>query len=239
MSEQLITLDDVILWTVSQGDGVPVMLCNGGPGCCDYLGPVAAMIDDLVRVYRWEQRGCGRSNPTPPYDHATCQTDLDALRERFGYKKWIIAGHSWGADLALAYALRYPERVSALIYLSGTGIHEEWKPEYKRNLLERGERLPDFAYPFNQEVNREGNRSRRAFLGSPELKERIQALDIPALIIQGGQDIRPFWPAQQVAELLPDARFCVISEAEHYLWLTHPQELRDLLRGFLQEFLSR
>ena len=84
MSEQLITLDDVILWTVSQGDGVPVMLCNGGPGCCDYLGPVAAMIDDLVRVYRWEQRGCGRSNPTPPYDHATCQTDLDALRERFG-----------------------------------------------------------------------------------------------------------------------------------------------------------
>ncbi len=44
MHEHLVQLDKVKLWTISQGQGLPVMLCNGGPGYCDYLGPVAEMI---------------------------------------------------------------------------------------------------------------------------------------------------------------------------------------------------
>lgn len=121
MKEQIVTLDTVRLWTNSQGEGLPVMLCNGGPGCCDYLAPLAAMIDDLVRVYRWEQRGCGRSEALPPYDHATCLSDLEALRRSFGHEQWIIGGHSWGANLALDYAVTYPDRVLAIISLSEQG----------------------------------------------------------------------------------------------------------------------
>ncbi len=32
------------------------MMYNGGPGCCDYWGPVAAMMDDVAQVIRYEQR---------------------------------------------------------------------------------------------------------------------------------------------------------------------------------------
>jgi proline iminopeptidase len=66
VSEAFVESDGVRLWTVSQGVGDTVMLCNGGAGCCDYLGPVAVMIDDLCRVIRFEQCGCGRSQPIPP-----------------------------------------------------------------------------------------------------------------------------------------------------------------------------
>lgn len=86
-------------------------------------------------------------------------------------------------------------------------------------------------------MNRQGNRSRREYLRTSQLVELIRALDIPALIIQGEKDIRPFWPAQQVANLLPQARFQVVPDAEHGLWLTHPQQVRTLLRGFLQEIV--
>lgn len=233
MPEHLIQLDNVKLWTISQGLGLPVMLCNGGPGCCDYLEPVAAMIDDLVRVHRWEQRGCGRSAAVPPYDHATCLTDLDALRNSFGYDRWIIGGHSWGANLALDYATNYPHRVLALIYLAGTGITEDWRPAFQQAQRERTERLPVFAYPTNEEVNREGTRSRLEYLKDPQLVSRIRSLDIPAVIIQGEKDLRPNWSSEQVAHLLPHAQYTVIQEAEHCLWLTHPQELRKLLRDFL------
>ncbi len=44
---------------------------------CDYLGPVAAMVDDLVQVYRFHPRGCGSSSVSPPYDrqwHAAYET---------------------------------------------------------------------------------------------------------------------------------------------------------------------
>ena len=109
------------------------MLCHGGPGLYDYLEPVAAMVDDLATVHRYDQRGCGRSQDAPPYDIATFVADLEALRAHWGYGAWTVMGHSWGADLALMYALRHPERVAHLVYLSGTGIDPAWHAEYRRN----------------------------------------------------------------------------------------------------------
>lgn len=238
MQEQIVSLGNVRLWTITQGEGLPLMLCNGGPGFCDYLGPVAEMIDDLVRVHRWEQRGCGRSGAMPPYDHTTCLQDLEALRHHFGYERWIIGGHSWGANLALDYAVTYPQRVLALIYLAGTGITEDWMPEFERARQERDEPLPDFPYPFNKEVYKAGYDSRREFLQDPGLVERIQSLNVPALLIQGERDLRPNWSSVQVAHLLPNARYYELQDAEHCLWLTHPQLLQETLRVFLKEIIG-
>ena len=91
------------LWTARQGAGPALVLCHGGPGLWDYLAPVADMIDDLVTVYRNDQRACGRSIGGPPHDVATAVADPDALREHWGVDQWVVAGHSWGATLALAY----------------------------------------------------------------------------------------------------------------------------------------
>jgi proline iminopeptidase len=41
----------------------------------------------------------------PPYTIETCLTDLESVRAHYGIDRWIIGGHSWGADLALIYAL--------------------------------------------------------------------------------------------------------------------------------------
>ena len=35
MTENYINSNGVRIWTVVQGSGVPFLLCNGGPGCCD------------------------------------------------------------------------------------------------------------------------------------------------------------------------------------------------------------
>ncbi|MPZ49323.1 MAG: alpha/beta fold hydrolase [Dehalococcoidia bacterium] len=132
MTERFIDLNGASLWLSEQGNGTPLMLLNGGPGCCDYLGPVASMIDDLVHVYRYEPRGCGRSSADGPYDLNTTLADLEGLRSFLGIEKWFLAGHSWGSGVALAYALEYPGRVLSLIYLSGSGIQNDraWHDAY-------------------------------------------------------------------------------------------------------------
>ena len=133
ISEQHVSANGVSIWTATQGCGPPVVLCHGGPGIYDYLGPVAAMIDDVATVHRYDQRGCGRSQDVGPYDVATFVDDLDALRAYWGYEAWTIIGHSWGAHLALMYAIQYPERTARLVYLSGTGIDPAWHQDYRRN----------------------------------------------------------------------------------------------------------
>ena len=130
---EIVHLPSYSLWTATQGSGPELVCCHGGPGLWDYLEPVAEMLDDLVTVYRYDQRSCGRSTGRPPYDVATAVSDLEALREHWQISQWMVLGHSWGATLALAYALAHPYRVRALIYLSGTGIDFSWKTEYKAN----------------------------------------------------------------------------------------------------------
>jgi proline iminopeptidase len=95
------------------------------------------MLTDRFRVIRWDQRGCGRSERSGPYSMARSALDLDAVRRHCGLARMAVLGHSWGAHLALRYALAHPDRVSSLVYVSGTGLGREWHSHYKRNLAAR------------------------------------------------------------------------------------------------------
>jgi proline iminopeptidase len=235
MSEQIVAINGTRLWLTESGAGPPVMLLSGGPGCCDYLEPVAALIDDLVHVYRFEPRGCGRSSPEGPHDLATQLNDLDALRQFLGYERWIVGGHSWGAFFALAYALEFPEHTDAVIYLSGTGLQNDrdWHTAYDVGRDAGLDQVPEMAFPYNPEVNQIGNREFKAYIKQPHLFRCLADLSIPMLAIAGGRDIRPYWPVAQLANLMPNVRFELFEEAGHVPWFTHENELRESLRLFL------
>ena len=133
--EQILPIKGVQLWTAVEGEGTPTVLCHGGPGGYDYLAPVADMISDVCRVVRYDQRGSGRSQAVGPYDVSTFVEDLEGLREHFNFERWIVGGHSWGACLALAYAVRFPFRTIAVLHIAGTGIDDRWHDEYRENRL--------------------------------------------------------------------------------------------------------
>ena len=240
MAERLIEIDNTLLWLAETGSGDPVMLCNGGPGCCDYLEPVASMIDDRALVYRWEQRGCGRSSADGPFDLATTLRDLDELRRALGHERWIIGGHSWGATLALIYAMTYPERAQAAIMIAGRGFQNDrsWHDAYDAGRDAGLDQVPPMAYPYNQEVNRVLNADAKAYIRRPTLWRDLADLQVPALIVDGDADIRPSWPNEQIAETLPRGTYVRIESTGHCPWFTHASELRGHLRGFLDTLLD-
>jgi proline iminopeptidase len=137
--------------------------------------------------------------------------------------------------LALAYALDHPDRTTALIYLSGAGVQNDrgWHAAYQAGRDAGLEQEPQFAYPHNLEVNRIGNASTFEYLVQPMLLRRIAGLHVPTLAVSGIADIRPSWPVQQLVNLMPQAQFELIEGAGHFLWLTHADRLRSLLRDFL------
>ncbi|HEX4720866.1 MAG TPA: alpha/beta hydrolase [Pseudonocardiaceae bacterium] len=129
--------DGCSLWATSVGDGPSVLLCHGGPGLWDMFGDLAASLAPALRVIRWDQRGCGRSARRGPYSLARSVADLDAVRRHFGLATTAVLGHSWGADLALRYAIDHPDRVDRLCYVSGVGIGREWREPCRRNFTAR------------------------------------------------------------------------------------------------------
>ena len=130
--------DGTGLWTAVTGNGPPVVLLHGGPGLWDYLAPLAALLDDSLTVVRFDQRGCGRSaGHDGPFTIAQAVDDLDQLRAALGFERWAVAGHSWGAELALRYAARHPGRVTALASIGGVGAGYGYRAAYRAELDRR------------------------------------------------------------------------------------------------------
>ena len=68
----------------------------------DYLAPVAEMIDDLATVYRYDQRGCGRSSGGPPWTMEVALDDIEALRRGWAVEQWIVSGKQTSLTTGLA-----------------------------------------------------------------------------------------------------------------------------------------
>lgn len=114
-------------------DGVPALWLHGGPGGSIGTGWHRALFDPLrYRLISLDQRGCGRSRRPaggpPDLGHQTTGQlieDLEMVRDALGIPRWVVAGISWGTTLALAYAERHPERVSALALAAVTTTSRE------------------------------------------------------------------------------------------------------------------
>jgi proline iminopeptidase len=104
----------------------PILIwLHGGPGM-DSIGMSryhnAALEDHFVVVY-WTQRGTGRSYssdiPIQSMNFGQFVADLDQLvgtvKRRFGADKVVLAGHSWGTNIGVAYAQAHPEDVSVYV----------------------------------------------------------------------------------------------------------------------------
>lgn len=240
--ESFITAPDgARLWTVAAGDGPKsVLLSNGGPGCCDYLAPLAALlVRPERRIVRWEQRGVGRSGGDPggPFTIAQSVADMEAIRAHYGCERWVVGGHSWGADLSLLYALTHPERCASLPCVAGGRLNNdrEWHAAYTRGRQEGRETDPTFTYPPNLQLNADFKR----YVQRPTLFRQVNALDVPALFLYGEDDIRPSWAEEQVALLMPRAQFVLLPTAGHYLYLTHPDEVRAQTDTFMRSLTAQ
>ena len=119
-SEQLAVGDGHELYVESVGrvGGVAAVYLHGGPGSgCQ---PDHRRLFDPERFHAvlFDQRGAGRSRPKAGRDHNTLPhliADMELIREKFGFARWMVVGGSWGATLALAYAQAHPHRVSGIV----------------------------------------------------------------------------------------------------------------------------
>ena len=104
--------------SIGREGGIPAVYLHGGPGSgCQ---PDHRRLFDPERFHAvlFDQRGAGRSRPKGGREANTLKhliADMEVIREKFAFERWMVVGGSWGATLALAYAQAHPERVSAIV----------------------------------------------------------------------------------------------------------------------------
>ena len=99
-------------------NGQPVFVFHGGPG--GGCSPAMRRYFDPMhyRIILFDQRGCGRSRPHAGVAANTTWhlvQDIETIRTSLGIGRFTAFGGSWGATLALIYALTHPDRVAHLV----------------------------------------------------------------------------------------------------------------------------
>ena len=116
------SIRDVSLFVKVIGSGYPLLLMHGGPGL-DHttLSSLEPLAEHFTLVF-YDHRCNGRSGgavESMTWENLTA--DADALRRTLGFQRWAVLGHSFGGNVALEYALRYPEHLSHLLLFDTCG----------------------------------------------------------------------------------------------------------------------
>lgn len=113
-----------------KGEGEPIVLIHGF-GLDSRMW--SSQVDELSKtnkVITYDMRGFGKSSiPLEQYSHAE---DLHELLQSLGISEAKIVGHSFGGEVAVEYALKYPNEVNSLVLLSPAlngvkGDSSEWE----------------------------------------------------------------------------------------------------------------
>ncbi|MDP8924487.1 MAG: alpha/beta hydrolase, partial [Chloroflexota bacterium] len=100
--------------------GPPVVLVHGLASNARIWDAVAPRLAGRFRVVAYDQRGHGLSDkPDGGYGFAETSADLRGLLGALDFVRPVLVGHSWGGNVVLDYAARYPDEVAALVLVDG------------------------------------------------------------------------------------------------------------------------
>ena len=109
---------EVYVESVGHAEGIPAVYLHGGPGSGCQADHRRLFDPERFHAILLDQRGAGRSRPKGGRDNNTLAhliADLELIREKFAFERWMVVGGSWGATLGLAYAQAHPHRVAGLV----------------------------------------------------------------------------------------------------------------------------
>lgn len=138
------------------------LICvHGGPGFTSYYLEPLFDLSDSRMVVCYDQAGCGRSRQTCPrrklFTVPGFVEELEALRVHLSLERMCLLGHSYGGVIVGEYALRYPERVTGIVFACASIDIPRWiddaqrlvsgMPLMQRMILREGLRAGNYNSP--------------------------------------------------------------------------------------------
>ena len=205
---------------------------------------------DRYRLIGWDMRGHGQSDSPGDdarYSRELTVEDMRAILDELGIERAVIAGHSLGGYMSLAFQAMHPERTGALI-LQGTGPgyrnpvpREAWNEDR----LARAARLESEGMgthdggsevDMNEHRSAEGlARAARGMLTQHDslVIDNIASIDMPVLLLVG-EDDTPFRNGMSyMANRIEGSEHHVFPGAGHGVNIEQPEGVNTAIEGFL------
>lgn len=245
-------LDSVELYYEEAGQGFPIVLLHGYPLNHTIWRPVVDRLKAHARLITPDLRGHGLSPVTDgEYSMRLLAEDVYALLKKLGVQKAVLAGHSMGGYVSLAFARAYPQYLAGLAMVASQA--EADTPEKRQS-----------RYITIEEMGRKGVRvvakkmlprltnhkdlepqlleimlktSKKGVAGilkglaeRPDSVEWLGQINAPAVVIAGVDDaVVPIERARTMAQMLARGWLVEIPQASHLPMLEAPDAVADAL----------
>ena len=225
--------NDIQLYCFERGSGAPLIMLHGNGERSDYFKYQIDFFSSSYHVLAVDTRGHGQSpRGTAPFTLNQFADDLRDFMEKRNLAAAILLGFSDGANIAVAFALKYPESVRALI-LNGGNLYPRGLKTYVRIPLE-------IAYVFNRWLSGRSERAKRQaellrlMVREPELDGRtLSAICAPTLVITGTNDMIKKRHTDLIARSIPGAKK-VILPGDHFIAFRQSQSFNQAVSVFLE-----
>lgn len=250
------------------GKGFPVMLIHGsGPGVTAWANWRLIMpeLAQQHRVVAPDMLGFGYSErpETPNYCRDSWVEHAIGVLDALGIEQADLVGNSFGGGIALALAIKYPQRVRRLVLMGSAGVSfpitkgldEVWGYEpsfasmrrlmdvfaYDRNLVTdelaelryQASIRPGFQESFAQMFPAPRQRWVDGLASDPAA---IRAVDHETLVIHGREDlVIPLQTSLDLVNLIKRAQLHVFGQCGHWTQIEHAGRFARLVNDFLNE----
>lgn len=222
---------EISLYCQEQGAGVPLLLLHGNGEDGTYFVHQMDAFAQHYRVIAVDTRGHGKSpRGTASFTIRQFAEDLLDFMDALHLEKAHILGFSDGGNIALTFALRYPERVDRLI-LNGANLNPAGVKASVQIPIVVGFHI---ASLFRNEKARQHAALLGLMVKEPNFSPAdLAKLTVPTLVIAGTKDMIQEKHTRLIADSIPNARLVLLS-GDHFVANKNPEAFNRAVLVFLQ-----
>lgn len=239
------------------GKGPPVLLTHGYSASHTMWRGQTEVLRRDHRIVTWDMHGHGvteSSDRLVDYSERGTVDDMAALLDACGMDKAVIGGLSLGGYMSLAFYLRYPERVDALmLFDTGPGFkkddaREKWNATAMRTAEKLEREGTEAMAQGSAEMRLAKHRSARALAfaargmlaqSDARVINGLPDVKVPTLVLVGAND-KPFLAATDyMASKIPTATKVVIDRAGHAANIDQPEAFNAAVGKFLSSLTQK
>ena len=247
-----IKINNVELAYARRGNGTPLVLLHGFPLDHHLWDDIAPLLEDRFDLILPDLRGFGESTTVDaPYNMDDYASDIAGLLDQLGIQKAVVAGHSMGGYVALAFARLYPERVRGLALISSQVLadppdRKEGRYKSAADVAEKGISgvVETMTSKFTSDARLQAiarsimeKQKPDAYIGALKaMAERtdstssLSTFKFPVVVIHGEADaLIPVARAGEVKAALPDSYYIELKDTGHVPMLEAAKETAEAL----------
>ncbi len=224
---------DITLYYQEKGNNDPFILLHGNGEDGTYFTKQIDYFYDRYRMIALDTRGHGKSpRGTAPFSIEQFSEDLNEFMSGLGISNAIILGFSDGANTAMKFAIKYPDKVKALI-LNGGNLNPQGVKRTIQIPIEIGYSITKRFASKSPEANKNAEML-GLMVNDPNIEpSELSKIKAPTLVICGTKDMIKECHTKEIAKNIPKAKLSII-KGNHFIANKNSIVFNKEVEDFLQ-----